>query len=150
MQRAIDLSIESVEKNTGGPFGTVIVHQGKIIAEGQNQVTATCDPTAHAEVIAIRKACQHLQKFHLDDVELYTSCEPCPMCLAAIYWAHIPVIYYAGLPEDAASVGFDDSKLYNEIQLPKDQRELQMRPMLREQAQKAFELWSQSADKTEY
>src|SRR5579863_3535871 len=117
MARAIQLSIDSVRAGEGGPFGAVIVREGKIIAEGVNRVTSSNDPTAHAEVLAIRQACEALGVFELKDCELYTSCEPCPMCLGAIYWARLSQIYFANTAEDAAKIGFDDSFIYNELKL---------------------------------
>src|SRR5438445_5340214 len=118
MVRAIQLSIDGVQSGRGGPFGAVIVRDGKILAEGMNQVTSTNDPTAHAEVLAIREACKKLGVFELKDCELYTSCEPCPMCFGAIYWARLARVYFANTAEDAARIGFDDSFIYNELKQP--------------------------------
>ena len=118
MREAIRLAEEGVRSNRGGPFGCVVVRQGQIVARGTNRVTSTNDPTAHAEVTAIREACRELGTFKLADCELFTSCEPCPMCLAAIYWAHIPQVYYANTRTDAAAIGFDDDFIYRQIPLP--------------------------------
>lgn len=150
MQKAIALSLESVEEHQGGPFGAVIVKDGQIIAEGYNQVTATHDPTAHAEVVAIRKACQKLGVFHLQGCEIYTSCEPCPMCLAAIYWANLDKIYYANNKVDAAKINFADDFIYQELDRPVAQRKLAMTQMMRDEALVAFEKWSKKTDKIPY
>lgn len=149
MRKAIELSIENI-KNGGGPFGAVIVKDGEIIATGTNRVTADNDPTAHAEVNAIRKACQALKTFDLSGCTIYTSCEPCPMCLAAIYWAHIDKIYYGNNKKDAADIGFDDSYIYDELNLPVEKRTKLMNELLPEEAIKAFQLWANTEDKTEY
>ena len=149
MARAIALSIESA-KAGGGPFGAVIVQGGKIIAEGFNQVTAKNDPTAHAEVIAIRQACAKLGVFELKDSELYTSCEPCPMCLGAIYWARLARIYFANTAEDAAKIGFDDSFIYNELKLLYAQRRIPATQMMREEALAGFRAWAAKPDKISY
>lgn len=149
MRKAIELSIENI-KNGGGPFGAVIAKDGDIIATGTNRVTADNDPTAHAEVNAIRKACQTLQTFDLSGCTIYTSCEPCPMCLAAIYWAHIDKIYYGNNKKDAADIGFDDSYIYDELNLPVEKRTKLMNELLPEEAIKAFQLWANTEDKTEY
>jgi guanine deaminase len=150
MARAIQLSIENVHSSNGGPFGAVIVKDGKIIAENVNRVTSTNDPTAHAEVLAIRQACTKLGVFELLDCELYTSCEPCPMCLGAIYWAHISRVYFANSAEDAAAIGFDDSLIYSELKLPNAQRKIPTRQMMREEALAAFRAWAEKPDKIEY
>ena len=150
MREAIRLSIENVETGNGGPFGAVVVKDGKIIARGANQVTATNDPTAHAEVVAIRKACEVLGSFQLDGCEIYTSCEPCPMCLGAIYWARPDRIYYANTKEDAAAIDFDDQFIYEELDRPIAERKLFTEQMLRNEAIEAFEKWSDSTDKIEY
>ena len=150
MARAIQLSIENVHSGYGGPFGAVIVRASHIIAEGANRVTSTNDPTAHAEILAIRQACAKLGVFELADCELYTSCEPCPMCLGAIYWAHIPRTYYANSAEDAAKIGFDDSFIYAELRLPKERRHIASTQMMREEAQAAFRAWTEKADKIAY
>ena len=149
MREAIRLSIENV-KNGGGPFGAVIVKDDQIIATGTNRVTANHDPTAHAEVSAIREACRRLDTFDLDGGEIYTSCEPCPMCLGAIYWAHIDKIYYGNNKTDAAAIGFDDSFIYDELALPREERQKAMVKLLPEEAIAAFELWTKTTDKTEY
>jgi guanine deaminase len=150
MRRAIGLSLEMMRSGKGGPFGAVVVHQGKIIAEGFNQVTSSNDPTAHAEVVAIRLACQALNTFDLSGCELYTSCEPCPMCLGAIYWARMDRIYYANNRQDAAAIGFRDDFLYHEIPLPLDQRSIPTLPLLREEGQAAFAEWDRMPDKVLY
>lgn len=150
MEEAIALSIESVNSGKGGPFGAVIVKNGEIIAKAHNQVTSTNDPTAHAEMIAIRQACQVLQTFQLNGCELYTSCEPCPMCLGAIYWTRLDRVYYANTKADAADVDFDDQFIYQELDLPMSDRQLPMFQMLRNEALQAFQLWSQTVDKIEY
>jgi guanine deaminase len=150
MARAIQLSIENVCSSNGGPFGAVIVKDGKIIAENVNRVTSTNDPTAHAEVLAIRQACTKLGVFELVDCKLYTSCEPCPMCLGAIYWAHISRIYFANSAEDAAAIGFDDSFIYKELKLPHTERKIPTRQMMREEALAAFKSWAEKPDKIEY
>lgn len=150
MREAIRLAEEGMRSGDGGPFGCVIVHDKKIVGRGQNRVTSTNDPTAHAEVVAIRDACQTLSTFQLDDCELYTSCEPCPMCLAAAYWARIPRLFYGNTRRDAAAIGFDDAFIYEQIPLPLTERRLQMKPLLREEAQRAFQEWLAKADKVEY
>ena len=150
MQEAIKLSIEKMQAGFGGPFGCVIVKDGKIIARGFNNVTASNDPTAHAEVDAIRKACKELGTFQLDDCELYTSCEPCPMCLGAIYWARPKVVYYGNTKIDAANIGFDDQFIYDEIEKPLAARSIPMISFLREEALEGFKQWEAKADKTEY
>ena len=149
MQKAIELSIESV-KNGGGPFGAVIVKDGKIIAQSSNSVTKDNDPTAHAEVNAIRKAAKELGSFDLSGCEIYSSCEPCPMCLGAIYWAHLDKLYFANTKDDAKNIGFDDSFIYEEIDKPYAERRIETKQFMREEAIKAFELWQQSDDKIEY
>ncbi len=150
MEEAIALSFENVNSGQGGPFGAVIVKDGEIIAKARNQVTSTNDPTAHAEIVAIRQACQVLQTFQLNGCELYTSCEPCPMCLGAIYWARLDRVYYANTKADAADVDFDDQFIYQELDLPMSDRQLPMFQMLRNEALQAFQLWSQTVDKIEY
>ncbi|GJG67461.1 MULTISPECIES: nucleoside deaminase [Prevotella] len=149
MRRAIALSIDSV-KNGGGPFGAVIARDGEVIAEGSNSVTIDNDPTAHAEVNTIRKACKKLGTFDLTGCVIYTSCEPCPMCLGAIYWAHLDKIYFANNREDAAAIDFDDDFIYKEIALPVYRRQKPSEILLRDEAIKAFQLWQQKVDKTEY
>lgn len=149
MQQAIALSIENV-KNGGGPFGAVIVENGKIIATGVNRVTASNDPTAHAEVNAIRAACQQKANFKLTGCSIYTSCEPCPMCLAAIYWAGISHIYYGNTKQDAEEINFGDKFIYDEIERPLSKRSIPTRMIMREQALQAFRDWAAKPDKTEY
>lgn len=149
MRRAISLSEQSV-RNGGGPFGAVIARDGEIVAEGSNSVTLDLDPTAHAEVSTIRRACRKLGTFDLSGCEIYTSCEPCPMCLGAIYWAHLDRIYYACDRKDAARIGFDDDFLYQEIPLRNEERKKPILPLLREEGLQAFRMWEQKADKTEY
>jgi guanine deaminase len=150
MREAIWLAAEGLRAGHGGPFGCVIVHQGEIVGRGNNRVTSTCDPTAHAEIVAIRDACQSRATFHLEDCDLYTSCEPCPMCLAAIYWARIPRVYYANTRADAAAIGFDDDFIYRQIPLPLEHRHLAMRPLLRDEALEVFREWAEKADKVRY
>lgn len=150
MKRAIELSRNHMLKGDGGPFGAVIVKDGKIIAEGWNQVTSSNDPTAHAEVSAIRAACKNLSSFDLDGAEIYTSCEPCPMCLAAIYWARISKIYYANTRGDAASIDFDDDFLYHEMKVSISERKIPMQQALREEAFTVFQEWKNKPDKIAY
>jgi guanine deaminase len=150
MERAIALSREMMEKGRGGPFGAVIVRDGKIIAEGNNEVTSTNDPTAHAEIVAIRAACAALSSFSLHNCEIYTSCEPCPMCLAAIYWARVDRIYYANTRADAARIGFDDEFLYRELTLPIEARTLPLIRLAPEGARAAFDAWERKSDKVRY
>lgn len=150
MRRAIELSIENVILRGGGPFGCVIVKDGNIVAEGYNRVTATNDPTAHAEVTAIRNACQKLNSFQLDDCIIYTSCEPCPMCLGAIYWARPKAIYYANTKTDAAAILFDDNFIYKEIELGIQNRKLPFKQIMNKEALEAFKMWSSKTDKKEY
>lgn len=149
MRKAIELSIDNVA-NGGGPFGAVIAKEGEIIATGVNRVTANCDPTAHAEVSAIREACGKLGTFDLSGCEIYTSCEPCPMCLGAIYWAHLDKMYYGNNKTDAKNIGFDDSFIYDEIDLTPANRKLPSEILLPEEAIKAFEQWTAKSDKIEY
>jgi len=149
MRRAIALSEESV-RNGGGPFGAVIAKDGEIIAEASNSVTIDMDPTAHAEVNCIRKATKALGTFDLSGYDIYTSCEPCPMCLGAIYWAHLDRIYYANNRKDAAKIGFDDDFIYQEIALKNEDRQKKMQLLLPEEAIRAFQMWEQSDTKTEY
>jgi tRNA(Arg) A34 adenosine deaminase TadA len=149
MQHAIDLSIKSVA-NDGGPFGAVIVKNGKIIAASSNSVTMSNDPTAHAEVNAIRIACKELNTFDLSGCEIFTSCEPCPMCLGAIYWARLDKIYFANNKTDAKNIGFDDSFIYEEIEKPNHDRNIPTQQIMREEALKAFSAWTNKEDKIEY
>ncbi len=150
MHEAIRLSIDMMRSGKGGPFGAVIVKNGEIIARGFNQVTSHNDPTAHAEVVAIREACKVLNTFQLTGCEIYTSCEPCPMCLGAIYWARPDKMYYANTKTDAANIGFDDDFIYKEIALPLSERNLKTEQIGRADALKAFEEWAQKKDKIEY
>ena len=149
MKRAIELSIESVNKG-GGPFGSVITKDNKIISEGYNRVTTNNDPTAHGEIIAIREACKILNVFNLTGCELYSTCEPCPMCLSAIYWARIDKIFYANTRDDAQKIDFDDSLIYSELQKNIKKRKISMIQMMRNEALKAFELWDKKTDKIKY
>ncbi len=149
MRRAIQLSVENV-KNGGGPFGAVIAKDGEIVAEGCNRVTANNDPTAHAEVTAIRNACQKLGTFDLSGYEIFTSCEPCPMCLAAIYWARLDKIFFANNKDDADRIGFGDAFIYKEMALDRSQRSKPSVVLLRDEALKAFEEWMKKEDKVEY
>ncbi len=150
MQRAIELSKLGMQGGKGGPFGCVIVKDGKIVGEGYNQVTSTNDPTAHAEITAIRDACKNLNTFQLDGCEIYTSCEPCPMCLGAIYWARPDKIYFANTREDAQNIGFDDSFIYDEIPLPITARKIPMLQLNRDTAKLVFDEWNNKLDKVEY
>jgi len=150
MARAIQLSLENVLSGSGGPFGAVIVKNGNVVAEATNRVTATNDPTAHAEVLAIRQACQKLGLFELKGCDLYTSCEPCPMCLGAIYWARIDKVYFGSLAADAAKAGFDDSAIYAEIAQSRAAREIPMIQMMREEALAAFRAWEELPGKILY
>ncbi|MDU8885164.1 nucleoside deaminase [Yeosuana sp. MJ-SS3] len=150
MHEAVMAALKGMQNNEGGPFGCVIVKDGKIIGKGNNKVTSTNDPTAHAEVTAIREACKHLNSFQLDGCEIYTSCEPCPMCLGAIYWARPNKVYYGSNQLDAANIGFDDEFIYKEILLPYDKRSISFEQLGREIALEAFQKWSEKEDKTEY
>ena len=149
MRKAIQLSEENIE-NGGGPFGAVIVKNGEVIATGVNRVTANHDPTAHAEVSAIRCACQKLGTYDLSGCDIYTSCEPCPMCLGAIYWAHIDRIYYGNNKADAKEIGFDDSFIYDQLALPRGERSVPMENLLPEEAIHTFNAWRDKEDKIEY
>jgi guanine deaminase len=150
MRRAIDISQEKMDANCGGPFGAVIVRGGKIVGEGWNEVTSTNDPTAHAEMVAIRNACKTIGNYSLEGCEIYTSCEPCPMCLSAIYWARLDRIYFGNTREDAERIGFDDDFIYREVALPEDKRTLPSKMFLREEAKIVFENWMKKQDKTPY
>ena len=150
MREAIRLSIDSMRAGNGGPFGAVVVKDGKIIARGFNKVTSSNDPTAHAEVVAIREACTVLNSFQLAGCEIYTSCEPCPMCLGAIYWARPDKMYFANTKSDAAAIGFDDQFIYEEIELNYADRQLSTEQLLQEEALVAFKEWEQKTDKIEY
>ena len=149
MKRAIELSIESVNRG-GRPFGSIIVKDNNIVAEGSNKVTLTNDPTAHGEIVAIREACKKLNNFSLNDCELYSTCEPCPMCLSAIYWARIDKIYYANTRKDAQKIDFDDSLIYSELQKNINKRKIPMIQLMRKEALEAFELWDKKTDKVKY
>ncbi|WP_437193057.1 nucleoside deaminase [Planctomicrobium sp. SH527] len=150
LREAIRLSSEKMEANDGGPFGAVVVRNGEIVGRGWNQVTSTNDPTAHAEIVAIRDACSRLKTFSLAGCEIYSSCEPCPLCLSAIYWARLDCIYYAATCDDAAEAGFDDRYLYREIRKPAGERELQMQQALREEALVALQTWMKKEDRIRY
>lgn len=150
MTRAIELARENVRSGTGGPFGAVIVKEGKIIAEAMNEVTLTDDPTAHAEVVAIRRACQTLASYQLDGCEIYSSCEPCPMCLGAIYWARPDRVYYGATRKDASKAGFDDELIYNEISMPPADRKIRFLNLMRDKAIEAFDEWDKSNLKIRY
>lgn len=150
MNKAIERSLYGMNNNYGGPFGAVIVKNGEIIAEGYNNVTSSNDPTAHAEITAIRNACKKLNTFDLSGCDLYTSCEPCPMCLSAIYWARINKIYYANTKEDAAKINFDDDFIYQEFKKERGERTIPVEQLCREEAIKVFEDWSKKQDKIEY
>lgn len=150
MQEAILLSSKGIKNNEGGPFGCVIVKDDQIVGKGNNSVTSLNDPTAHAEVMAIREACKNLESFQLTDCEIYTSCEPCPMCLGAIYWARPKVVYYANTRTDAANIGFDDSFIYEEISADVSQRKIPLIPMQQQAALDVFKEWNEKQDKTEY
>jgi guanine deaminase len=150
MREAIRLSRQKMRANQGGPFGAIIVRNGKIVGRGWNRVTATNDPTAHAEMVAIRDACKKLKRFHLEDCELYTSCEPCPMCLGAVYWARLKTVYYANTRQDAARIKFDDNFIYNEISRPIPHRKIRMKPLLRKEALEVFAEWKAKTDRIHY
>jgi guanine deaminase len=150
MRAAIALSMENVRSGRGGPFGAVIVKNGEIVATGANEVTSSNDPTAHAEIVAIRKACLALSTFQLNGCDLYTSCEPCPMCLGAIYWARPDRVFYANCRSDAAAIGFDDELIYAEMPLQAEQRQIPMRQLLRDEAQSAFQAWEALVNKVPY
>ena len=150
MEKAVELSLENMRAGKGGPFGAIIVRQGKIVGTGANHVTSDNDPTAHAEVVAIRDACKNLGTFQLDDCEIYTSCEPCPMCLAAIYWARPKAIYYANTRKDAADIGFDDDFLYEELKKNLEERSLPIHQLDKSNALKVFDEWKRKTAKIEY
>ena len=150
MQEAINLAMENVNVVNGGPFGAVVVKNGEIVGRGTNEVTAKNDPTAHAEIMAIRNACQNLNTFDLEGCELYSSCEPCPMCLGAIYWSNIGALYYAATKDDAAQANFSDAFIYKEFSLPKDQRKIPSTQLMRDAALKVFEKWNASEEKIPY
>lgn len=150
MKAAIGLAQKGMDENKGGPFGAVVVKDGEIIAEGFNSVTSSNDPTAHAEVVAIRKACEKLDTFQLKGCTIYTSCEPCPMCLGAIYWARPDKVYFGATREDAAAVDFDDEFIYSELQLDFDQRKIHFENVLRDEAVEVFRKWKDKEDKVSY
>ncbi len=150
MREAIRLSIEMMRRDKGGPFGAVVVKGTRIIGRGCNQVTSANDPTAHAEIVAIREACSRLKTFSLERCDLYTSCEPCPMCLSAIYWARIRAVYYGNTRQDAAKIAFDDDLIYREVALPIGRRSLLMKQLLRDEALVAFKEWQAKPDKVLY
>src|SRR5947199_10687991 len=150
MRRAIALAVENVHAGNGGPFAAVIVKEDRIIAEGTNRVTLTNDPTAHAEVVAIREACRALADFQLRGCDLYTTCEPCPMCLGAIYWARPARIFYAATRDDAAAIGFDDDHIYQELEKANDEREMVLMNLMRDEAVAVFRQWAAKPDKVEY
>lgn len=147
---AVELSRNGMNNNEGGPFGAIIVKDGKVVGRGNNRVTSSNDPTAHAEVVAIRDACKNLNSFQLDDCILYTSCEPCPMCLGAIYWARPSKVFYANTREDAAAIGFDDDFIYEEINVSMDDRKIPFEQLGREEALQVFKEWQSKNDKLEY
>ena len=150
MRRAIALALENVRTARGGPFAALVAKQGNVIGEGANSVTATNDPTAHAEVVAIRAACRALGTFQLTDCELYTTCEPCPMCLGAIYWARPAHVFYAGVAADAADAGFDDAFIYEELRRPPESRRIPMTQLMREESLAIFAAWKRQPNKTQY
>ncbi len=150
MRRAIALSREGMERGQGGPFGALVASDGRVVGEGWNQVTSSLDPTAHAEVVAIRAACRALGRFELRGCEIFTSCEPCPMCLAAIYWARLDRVYYANDRADAARIGFDDAVVYREVALPAGARQLPMVRLLGSEARAALDAWEQKPDRVLY
>lgn len=150
MQQAIELSAKAIDGNEGGPFGCVIVKNDVVVGRGNNAVTSTNDPTAHAEVVAIRDACKNLGTYQLNDCEIYTSCEPCPMCMGAIYWARPSMVYFANNRADAAEIGFDDSMIYDELSCDHSLRKIPIISLGREEALKVFEQWKNKEDKVEY
>jgi tRNA(Arg) A34 adenosine deaminase TadA len=150
MREAIRVSLQKMRGNQGGPFGAVVVRKNQIVGRGWNRVTLTSDPTAHAEIVAIRDACRRLKTFHLEDCDLYTSCEPCPMCLSAVYWSRIRNVYYGNTRKDAARIAFDDDLIYREVALPIRKRKLLMKQLLREEALAAFIEWEKKPDKIRY
>ncbi len=150
MQQAVEAALTGMNNNDGGPFGCVIVKDGKIVGKGHNKVTSTNDPTAHGEVMAIRDACKNLNTFNLEGCELYTSCDPCPMCLGAIYWARLEKVYYGSTQVDAANIGFDDQFIYDEIPLPYAERRIPFIQIARDIAIEPFQKWSEKEDRTDY
>jgi guanine deaminase len=150
MREAIRLSIQMMRRGKGGPFGAIVVKGNRIVGRGSNQVTSANDPTAHAEIVALRDACQRLKTFQLEDCDLYTSCEPCPMCLSALYWARIRSVFYGNTRRDAAGIAFDDDFIYREVALPIRERKLVMKQLLRDEAMAAFVEWEHKTDKIPY
>jgi tRNA(Arg) A34 adenosine deaminase TadA len=150
MRRAIELSIENVRSGNGGPFAALVVKDGEILATGANLVTTACDPTAHAEVVAIREACRKLAQFQLAGCEIYTTCEPCPMCLGAIYWARPARVYFGNTASDAAAIGFDDSFIYQQLGVALSERAIPMVQLMREEALSAFQEWERKSDRIRY
>ncbi len=150
MRHAIELAMRGVRDDLGGPFGCVVVRDGLVVGTGENRVTSSNDPTAHAEIVAVRAACAKLGRFDLRGCEVYTSCEPCPMCLAALYWARVDRVWYSATREDAAAIGFDDDLIYRELALPIEERSLELGPLLREEGLAAFRAWSEKADRRQY
>ena len=150
MREAIRLSIQMMRRGKGGPFGAVVVKANKIVGRGCNEVTSSNDPTAHAEIVAIRDACKRLKTFQLDECDLYTSCEPCPMCLSAMYWARLRGVFYGNTRKDAARIAFDDDFIYREVALPIRQRKLVMKQLLRKESLAAFREWEKKKDKIPY
>lgn len=150
MEKVVKIALENVLTNQGGPFGAIVVKDGKVIGIGRNQVTAANDPTAHAEVQAIRAACAYLNDFQLNDCEIYSSCEPCPMCIGAIYWARPKAVYYACTKEEAARIGFDDQFIYDQLTLPMESRTITMKQLFPKQADLPFRTWENSQNKVDY
>jgi guanine deaminase len=150
MEKAVQIALENVLSNQGGPFGAIVVKDGKVIGIGRNQVTAANDPTAHAEVQAIRDACKYLNDFQLSDCEIYSSCEPCPMCIGAIYWARPKAVYFACTKEEAAKIGFDDQFIYDQLSLPRESRKITMKQLFPKQGDLPFRTWENSQNKVEY
>ena len=150
MSKAVEMSIDNVRRGAGGPFAALVVKEGEIIATGVNQVTANNDPTAHAEIVAIREACKKLKAFQLDGCDIYTTCEPCPMCLGAIYWARPARVFFANRREDAKDIGFDDDFIYEQVGIAPGERSIPFIPMMRDEAMEAFRLWAQKPDKKAY
>lgn len=150
MRRAIELSLANVEAGLGGPFAAVVVKDGRILGEGANRVTSSKDPSAHAEVMAIRAACRVLDDFQLPGCEIYTTCEPCPMCMGLIYWARLERVFFGNSAEDAAAIGFDDSRIYRELRIPREQRAIPTVQVLRDEARAAFDAWQRKPDKVPY
>lgn len=150
IHKAVEAAVENVENNSGGPFGAIVVKDGKIIGVGKNQVTSLNDPTAHAEVQAIRAACEYLGDFQLTDCDIYTSCEPCPMCIGAIYWARPRAVYYACTKEEATAIGFDDQFIYEQLALPMEQRSITMKQLFPKERLIPFQTWEMTKNKIEY